>query len=84
MSLIKKIDVEKYFAARRGMRLGKTGPLNQFSARMKAAAEAKKAPAAIAVDAAGHLPPGASVAPIPIVPDSGGPRVPKALRNRQA
>jgi len=84
MSLIKKINVEEHFAARRRMRLGKTGPLSQFSARMKAAAAAKKVPVPIAVDAAGDSSPSASVTPIPTAADSGGPHVPAALRNRQA
>ncbi len=39
MSLIKKIDVEKHFAARRAMRLGRTGPASQpGAARIKSAA----------------------------------------------
>lgn len=84
MSLIKKVDAEKHFAERRAMRLGKTGPLSQFSARMKAAAAARNAPAPVAVGAVGHSSPSVSVASIPIAADSGGPRVPTALRNRQA
>jgi hypothetical protein len=83
MSLIKKIDVEKHFAARRAMRLGKTGLLGQFGAQTKATAGAKKGPAPITIGAAGHSAQSASVTPIPIVADSGGPRVPAAWRNRQ-
>jgi hypothetical protein len=31
MSLIKKVDVDNYFAAKRAMRLGRTGPLSPSS-----------------------------------------------------
>ena len=46
MSLIKKIDVEKHFAARRAMRLGRTGPVSPLGAAgIKSPAKRKKVPA---------------------------------------
>ena len=43
MSLIKKIDVEKHFAARRAMRLGRIGPASQpGAAGIKSAAKRKR------------------------------------------
>ena len=45
MGLIKKIDVEKHFAARRAMRQGRTGPLSAPGvAGIKSAAERRRAP----------------------------------------
>jgi hypothetical protein len=57
MGLIKKIDVDKHFAAWRAMRLGRTGPLSQVGSRREPAAMAKNAPASIAVDAVEHSSP---------------------------
>lgn len=46
MSLIKKIDVEKHFAERRAMRLGRTRPLSQpDTAGTRSAAKRKGVPA---------------------------------------
>jgi hypothetical protein len=84
VSLIKKIDVENHFAARRAMRLGRTGPLSQYGARMKPAARAKNAPASVKNDAMGYSSMNASAAPAPTAVDSGGTRVSTVLRNRQA
>ena len=83
MSLIKKVDVEKHFAARRAMRLGRTGPLSRGSAQMAAATTAKSAPASAQDGAMKHSSPSTSVTPIPIGPDSDGPGVPTLPRNRQ-
>jgi hypothetical protein len=42
MGLIKKIDVEAHFAARRAMRLGGSGPMSRLGANwMKSAARSK-------------------------------------------
>lgn len=59
MSLIKKVDVDKHFAARRAMRLGRNGPLSQAGAGVERTAKATSAssfiedvtPAPIAIDA---------------------------------
>jgi hypothetical protein len=83
MSLIKKVDVEKHFAARRAMRLGRTGPLSGPGARMKPAPNADNAPALIEEVTPGHSSPSASVTPIPIAADSDGPRGFTAPRSRQ-
>ena len=46
MSLIKKVDVEKHFAARRAMRLGRMQPLGQLGAAgIKSATKRKRVPA---------------------------------------
>jgi hypothetical protein len=48
MALIKKIDVDNYFAEKRAMRLGRTGPLSRSAvAATKPAEKATKAPRAI-------------------------------------
>jgi hypothetical protein len=72
MGLIKKVDVEKHLAARRAMRLGRTGPLGQFSARSAPAAEAKSAAAFIE-----------DVKPAPLAADSDGNSVSTISRSRQ-
>jgi hypothetical protein len=72
MGLIKKIDVDKHFAARRATRLGRTGPLSHAGAAgIKPTAGVKKA--LVSADAAtlGHCSPGVSSASIPIAPDFG-------------
>jgi hypothetical protein len=84
MSLIKKIDVEEHFAARRAMRLGRTGPLSQQGARMQPVAAAKNAPASVRNDAMGYSSLNASVAPTTIAADSDVTQVSTVLRNRQA
>jgi hypothetical protein len=73
MSLIKKVDVDKHFAARRAMRLGRTGPLGQIGARIEPAAKAKSSAAFIEV-----------VAPESIAIDSAGTRASTVTRSRQA
>ncbi len=84
MGLIKKIDVEKHFAERRAMRLGRTGPLSQAGARVERTAKAKSAPALVEVVAPGHSSPSALVTPIPIIADAGGNSVSAVPRSRQA
>jgi hypothetical protein len=51
MSLIKKVDVDKHFAARRAMRLGRSGPLSQAGARIERTFKAKSATTFIDVKA---------------------------------
>jgi hypothetical protein len=84
MSLIKRVDVEKHFAARRAMRLGRTGPLSQTSARVQPVAAEKNAPASVKNGVTGYSSLNASVAPIPIAVDSDRVCVSTAPRNRQA
>lgn len=72
MSLIKKIDVEAHFAARRAMRLGRTAPMSKLGANwIKSAAKSKKvSPTAEALtlrNSSPRVPP----ASIPIAPISG-------------
>jgi hypothetical protein len=83
MSLIKKIDVEKHFAARRALRLGRTGPLSRAGARMEPTAKEKNAPASLQDGARGCLSPSASVIPNRIATDSDGAHVSRAPRSRQ-
>jgi hypothetical protein len=71
MGLIKKVDVYKHFAARRAMRLGRTGPLSQVGARVKPAAKAKMA--AVFIEDVTLL-----------ASDADGTSVPTILRSRQA
>ena len=72
MALIKKIDVEKYFAAKRAMRLGRLG----FSGHpvvtgTEPAAKRKRVPASTEAPTLGHSSPSVSSASIPITTDSG-------------
>jgi hypothetical protein len=43
MGLIKKVDVDKHFAARRAMRLGRSGPLSDTGFRIERAAKTTSA-----------------------------------------
>jgi hypothetical protein len=83
MGLIKKIDVEKHLAARRAMRLGRTGPLSQANARTAPVTAAKDASAPIKDGSMGQTSLRESVPPIPTGPDSYGFRVPTLPRSRQ-
>jgi hypothetical protein len=72
MALIKKIDVDKYFAARRAMRLGRIGLLSQPDAAVTVpAGKAAKVPRLIGNRDLGHSSPGVSAPSIPIMSDSG-------------
>jgi hypothetical protein len=73
MSLIKKIDVDKHFAARRAMRLGRSGPLSQAGAGVLRTAKATGAAAFIE-----------DVAPAPIAADVDAISASSASRNREA
>jgi hypothetical protein len=73
MSLIKKIDVEKHFAARRAMRLGRSGPLSQAGAGVERTVRTTSDAALIEV-----------ATPTPVVADPIGTSVSSATRSRQA
>lgn len=66
MTLIKKIDVEKHFAARRAMRLGRAGPLSQPGSARKAPNPAAKIAQAREDGAVKHSSPGVSAASLPV------------------
>ena len=71
MSVIKKIDVENYFAARRAMRLGRIQTVSRpGAAGIKSAAKRKGVPVSAEVLTLGHSPSSVSSASIPITPDS--------------
>lgn len=84
MSLIKKIDVEDHFAARRAMRLGRTGPLSQASVRMRPVAAAKTTPSSLMDGVNGHPSPSASLTSTPIAAGSDGTHASTLPRNRRA
>ena len=84
MGLIKKIDVEKYFAARRAMRLGRIGLVSQPDATgigptQKAAAASRS----IGNLTLGHSSASASFASIPSTSDSGRNRLLRPPGSRQ-
>ncbi len=84
MTLIKKIDVERHFAARRAMRLGRIRPLSQPGAARNAPAAAAKDTAAFREDfTQEHSSPEVSAAPIPITPVSGENRLLRPPESRQ-
>ena len=71
MGLIKKIDVEEHFAARRATRLGRTGPLSRLGANwIKSAPKGKKTPASAQAAASNHTSPRVSPTSIPSAADS--------------
>jgi hypothetical protein len=74
VSLIKKIDVDRHFAEKQAMRLGRTGPLSRQSARKEPAPTAKNAPSPLSAPAAPAL----------ITTDPDKASVFTVLRNRQA
>jgi hypothetical protein len=72
MALIKKIDVENHFAARRAMRLGRIGLMSQpVAAGTEPAAKRKRVPISAEAPNLGHSSPSVSSASIPITTDSG-------------
>ncbi len=84
MSLIKKVDVEKHFAARRAMRLGRTVPVSQpASAGIRSSAKGNTVPASAEVLAVGHSSPSVSHASIPIMSGSGRTRLLRPPGSRQ-
>jgi hypothetical protein len=84
MSLIKKIDVDKHFAARRAMRLGRMQPLSQLgTAGTKSAAKSNRVPASAETSTLEHSSPSVSSASIPITSDSGRNRLLRPPGSRQ-
>jgi hypothetical protein len=72
MALIKKIDVEKHFAARRAMRLGRIGLFSQSAAAVTEQAGKPANVPRVTPDRTGETSsPSASSAAIPIALDSG-------------
>ena len=72
MSLIKKIDVDNYFAARRAMRLGRMQPVSRpRAAGIKPTAKKNRVPTSGDGLTLGHSSPSASSASIPVVSISG-------------
>ena len=71
MSLIKKVDVEKHFAARRAIRLGRMQPLGQLGvAGIKSTAKKDRVPVSAQTLTLGHSSLSVSSASIPITSDS--------------
>jgi len=84
MSLIKKIDVEKHFAARRAMRLGRVRPASQPHATgIKPPGTAAHAPRSTGDLSPGHSSRSVSSASIPITSDFGRNRLLRPPGSRQ-
>ena len=84
MALIKRIDVEKYFAARRAMRLGRSGMVSQPGlAGIKSAAKKKSIPASAEALPLEDSSASVSSASIPIMFDSGRNRLLRPPGSRQ-
>jgi len=84
MALIKKVDVEKHFAARRAMRLGKIWLMSQsVAAGTEPAGNPTNAPRVIANRTRKTSCPSASSASIPIPSDFGRSRLLRPLGSRQ-
>jgi hypothetical protein len=84
MALIKKIDVEKYFAARRATKLGRLGMVSQPGlAGIKSAAKKKSVPAFAEALPLEDSSPSASSAPIPIMFESSRSRLLRPPGSRQ-
>ena len=83
MALIKKIDVEEYFAARRAMRLGRIGLLSKSSAAGTGPVAKKSVPAPVEALTSGHSSPSDFPASIPILSDSGRNRLLRPPGSRQ-
>lgn len=84
MSLIKKIDVENHFAARRAMRLGRVGLMSQSAAAVTGqVGKPPKVPRVITSRTLETSSPGVTSAPIPIPSDSGRNRLLRPPGNRQ-
>lgn len=71
MALIKKIDVDKYFAERRAIRMGRIGLLSRsVTAETESAAKGKRVPVSAEAPTLEHSSLGISSAPIPLISDS--------------
>lgn len=85
MALIKKIDVDEYFAARRAVRLGRLGMVSRPGvAGIKSAAKKKSVLAYAEVLTSEDSPPSVSSPSTPIISDSGRNRLLRPPRSRQA
>jgi hypothetical protein len=80
MTLIKKIDVDNHFAARRAMRLGRIGPFG--AAAIKSAPKRNSAPSTAETLSLKRPSPSTSSASIPIQSDSGRNRLLRPPRSR--
>ncbi len=75
MGLIKKVDVDNYFAAKRAMRLGRTGPLSpSATAGTKPARESTNAPRSMGNRTRGRSSPIIPAIVVPMIPSSGARR----------
>jgi len=84
MGLIKKIDVDKYFAAKRAMRLRRLGLVSQHgSAEIKSAATRKRVQASAEALTLGHSSPSVSSTLVPMTSDSGRNRLLRPPGSRQ-
>ncbi len=84
MALIKKIDVDKYFAAKRAMRLGRLGMVSRPGlAGIKSAAKKKSVPASAETLPLEDSSPSVSSASIPIMFESGRNRLLRPPGSRQ-
>jgi hypothetical protein len=84
MSLIKKIDVDNYFAAKRARRLGKTGPLgHNNAAKIETSGKSANTPRSIGNRSRGRSSPMVPATVIPIVPGSGTRQSRTLLGSRQ-
>jgi hypothetical protein len=84
MALIKKIDVDRYFAERRAMRRGRIASGKQpDAAGIKLNTKTAKTPSSVGNSTPEHLSANASAASIPIASDSGRNRLLRPPRSRQ-
>jgi hypothetical protein len=84
MGLIKKIDVEEHFAARRAMRLGRMKPLSQLgTVRTKSPARSKRVSAPVETPTLKDSSSSVSSASIPITPGLGRNRLLRPSGSRQ-
>lgn len=84
MALIKKVDVDNYFAERRAMRLGGIGPLSQpHAAGTEPAAKKKRIPASAEALTLEHSSTRVSPASTPLTSDSGRNRLLRPQGSRQ-
>lgn len=83
MALIKKIDVNKYFAERRAIRLGRLGLVSHPGAAGVKSTDKKRVPASADALTLGDFYPSVSSASNPIMSDPGRNRLLRAPGSRQ-
>jgi hypothetical protein len=84
MALIKKIDVDEYFAKRRATRLGRLGLVSQPGvAGFKSEDKRERVPASVDALTLGDSSPGVSSASVSVMFDSGRNRLLRPPRSRQ-